>query len=66
MDNEEFLPGLICIAVLVPGDNGKSNMGIAAQSPIMRITREKALGFLPVLRRAADSLAEIEKANAAA
>ncbi|AFK64148.1 IclR family transcriptional regulator [Advenella kashmirensis WT001] len=66
MDNEEFLPGLICIAVLVPGENGKSNMGIAAQSPIMRITREKALDFLPVLRRAADSLAEIEKANAAA
>src|SRR5690606_17052326 len=66
MDNEEFLPGLICIAVLVPGENGKSNMGIAAQSPIMRITREKALEFLPVLRHAADSLAEIEKANAAA
>ena len=65
MDNEEFLPGLICIAVLVPGENGKSNMGIAAQSPVMRIDKEKALTFLPVLRRAAASLAEIERANAA-
>ena len=59
LDDEEFLPGLFCIAVLVPNPHGKSNMGIAVQSPIMRVNREKALSFLPALRKAALALASI-------
>lgn len=59
-DNEEFLPGLFCIAVLVPREQGKSNMGIAIQAPIMRMTADKALLCLPALQRAADTLARIE------
>ncbi|HXG28356.1 MAG TPA: IclR family transcriptional regulator [Nevskiales bacterium] len=60
IDDEEFLPGLLCIAVLVPSPSGRSNMGIAIQGPIIRMTREKALQYLPALRRAADALAAIE------
>ncbi|TKR54533.1 IclR family transcriptional regulator [Allopusillimonas ginsengisoli] len=59
-DNEEFLPGLFCIAVLVPRTEGKSNMGVAIQAPIMRMTPDKALLCLPALQRAAQTLANIE------
>ena len=63
-DNEEFLPGLFCIAVLVPSPEGRSNMGIAMQAPIMRMTEHKALESLPAQRRAAAALAAIEAENA--
>ncbi len=54
LDDEEFLPGLVCIAVLVPAaDGGRSNVGLAVQAPIMRLTAAQAVGVLPVLRRAA-------------
>jgi DNA-binding IclR family transcriptional regulator len=60
IDNEEFLPGLLCVAVLVPKPGGRSNLGLAVQAPIMRLTADKALHFLPALQRAAQALAEIE------
>lgn len=64
-DNEEFLSGLFCIAVLVPRDGGKSNMGVAIQAPIMRMTPDKALLCLPALQRAARTLAAIEAGDPA-
>lgn len=60
LDDEEFLPGLFCVAVLVPMQGGRSNMGVAIQAPIMRMTPDKALQFLPALQRAAAALATIE------
>jgi IclR family acetate operon transcriptional repressor len=59
-DNEEFLPGLLCVAVLVPVEEGRSNLCIAAQAPTMRMNKERALAMLPALRRAAQALARIE------
>ena len=60
-DNEEFLPGLFCVAVLVPrADGGRSNMAVATQAPIMRMTKENALACLPALNQAAQALAKIE------
>ncbi|SDL96443.1 transcriptional regulator, IclR family [Modicisalibacter muralis] len=59
-DDEEFLPGLICIAVLVPGAKGRSNLGIAIQAPTMRLTSDQALQFLPALQRAAKAIAAID------
>ncbi|GAA5088446.1 IclR family transcriptional regulator [Paenalcaligenes hermetiae] len=60
-DNEEFLPGLFCVAVLVPRANGsRSNMAVATQAPIMRMTPDKALAALPALQRAAQALMQIE------
>ncbi|MEO6320941.1 MAG: IclR family transcriptional regulator C-terminal domain-containing protein, partial [Polaromonas sp.] len=64
LDNEEFLPGLLCVAVLVPNASGRSNLCVAVQAPIMRLTLEKALQLLPALQRAAGALSQIE-ANAA-
>lgn len=60
-DDEEFLPGLLCIAVLAPSPKGRSNLGIAVQAPIMRMTREKALECLPALQRAAKAIAAIDQ-----
>lgn len=63
IDDEEFLSGLLCVATLVPASSGKSNMAVAIQAPIMRMTAEKSLQCLPALQRAARALAEIEKSN---
>ena len=60
IDNEEFLPGLMCVAVLVPVNAGRSNLCVAVQAPMVRVTKERALAMLPVLRRAATALAQIE------
>src|SRR5690554_6429256 len=61
-DNEEFLPGLFCVAVLVPRADGcRSNMAVATQAPIMRMTADKALAALPALQRAAQALMRIEE-----
>jgi DNA-binding IclR family transcriptional regulator len=60
LDNEEFLPGLMCVAVMVPSASGRSNLCVAVQAPIMRLTPDKALGLLPALHRAADALSHIE------
>ena len=60
-DNEEFLPGLFCVAVLVPrAEGGRSNMAVATQAPIMRMTADKALAALPALQEAAQALMNIE------
>ena len=63
LDDEEFLPGLLCIAVLVPRDSGPSNLSnlcVAMQAPIMRLTAEKARQWLPALQRAALTLSRID------
>lgn len=63
-DDEEFLPGLFCIAMLVPSPHGRSNLGVAIQAPIMRITADNALRLLPALERATHALAAIEAESA--
>ncbi|WP_028022062.1 IclR family transcriptional regulator [Enterovibrio calviensis] len=60
IDNEEFLPGLLCVAVLVPSKRGRSNLAVAIQAPIMRLKAEQALHFLPALQRASLAFAKIE------
>jgi IclR family transcriptional regulator, acetate operon repressor len=61
IDDEEFLPGLLCVAVLVPTPGGvRSNLCIAVQAPAMRLSREKALQCLPALQRAAAAISDID------
>lgn len=60
LDNEEFLPGLMCVAVLVPSVSGRSNLCVAVQAPVLRLTPDKAVSMLPPLQRAAAALSEIE------
>jgi DNA-binding IclR family transcriptional regulator len=60
LDDEEFLPGLVCVAVLVPSEGGRSNQCVAVQAPVMRLTADKALHLLPALQRAAEAIARVE------
>ena len=61
LDNEEFLPGMLSIAVLVPSPGGgRSNLCVAAQAPVMRLPPDKAMACLPSLHRAAEALGRIE------
>ena len=60
LDNEEFLPGLLCAAVLVPSVSGRSNLCVAVQAPVMRMTPDRLLQLLPALQRAATALASID------
>jgi DNA-binding IclR family transcriptional regulator len=56
LDNEEYLAGLICIAVPVPDSSGRSVAGLAVQAPIARLTAIRAMEHVPVLRRAAEDM----------
>ena len=60
IDNEEFLPGLLCVAVRVPAPGRRSNLCVAVQAPVMRLPLARAPDLLPALQRAADALAAIE------
>ncbi|WP_265445202.1 IclR family transcriptional regulator [Flexivirga meconopsidis] len=62
IDNEEYLPGLVCVAVLVPGGRERSNLCVAAQAPVLRVAPDAAAEqLLPPLRKAAEALREIER-----
>ena len=60
IDNEEFLPGLLCVAVPVHTGDERPNLAVAVQAPVMRLTPDKALRVLPALQRAAGALAGID------
>lgn len=62
LDDEEFLSGLFCVAVLVPSRSGRSNLAVAVQAPVMRLTVDRALRVLPALQRAAEAIGELESA----
>lgn len=59
---EEFLDGVVCIAVPVLGRNGELLAGVAIQAPQARMGIEDSRAHLPVLRATADELAEIFQA----
>jgi IclR family transcriptional regulator, acetate operon repressor len=61
-DREEFLDGVVCIAVPVLGRNGELLAGVAIQAPQARMGIEDSRAHLPVLRATADELAEIFQA----
>lgn len=65
IDDEEFLPGLVCVAVLVPHESGRTNLCVATQAPVMRFQADDAPNVLPALRRAAEQLSTIEAEGAA-
>lgn len=62
LDREEFLPGLVCVAVPVPAASaqGRSGLCVALQAPVVRLPITRALHWLPALQRAAQALGRIE------
>lgn len=65
IDNEEFMSGLVCMAIAVPSAHGRSNQCVAVQAPAMRMTAEDAVALLPRLQSAAAALFEIEAEGSA-
>jgi len=60
LDREEFLSGLVCLAVPVFQQKARSRTCVAAlaiQAPVTRMSLSNILTKLPVLQRAADALA---------
>ena len=56
IDNQEFLLGLVAIAVPVKDGAGRVVAAIACHAPSARLSVEQALGFLPQLRHAATQI----------
>jgi DNA-binding IclR family transcriptional regulator len=68
LDREEFLPGLVCVAVPVPtaDPSGRSTTCVALQAPAVRLPVERALQWLPALHKAARALSRIDRDATAA
>jgi IclR family acetate operon transcriptional repressor len=66
VDDEEFLPGLVCLAVAVPASGRASSLCVALQAPVMRLSTTKAKALRPLLQRAAEALGEIDAESDAA
>lgn len=60
LDRQEFLNGLVCLAVLVPNAAGRSNMCVAIQAPVMRKSASDLEQLLPLVQQAATDIARIE------
>lgn len=62
-DRQEYLVGVVCMAVPVIGKSGGILAALAVQAPEARMNVETATGYLPILRRAAGELADIFEAK---
>ncbi|HET9650859.1 MAG TPA: IclR family transcriptional regulator [Usitatibacter sp.] len=56
IDNEEFLAGLLCVAVPVVDPGGRHVATIALQAPSARLSLERAIDCVPMLRQAAKAM----------
>jgi IclR family acetate operon transcriptional repressor len=63
-DRQEYLVGVVCMAVPVIGKNGEMLAALAIQAPEARMNLQTARRHLPTLRNAAGELAEIFQDNA--
>jgi IclR family acetate operon transcriptional repressor len=60
LDREEFLSGLVCLAVPIFQSKGRSRACVAAlaiQAPVTRVSHTDIVMKLPILQRAAETLA---------
>jgi len=58
IDNEEYMAGLVCVAVPVIDDDGKFCAAIALQAPVARLPLTRALQHVPELQTAAQAMAQ--------
>lgn len=57
-DNEEFIPGLVAVAVPIRAPNGRMLATLATHGPVVRMPFEMALSHVERLRTAAEELAK--------
>ncbi len=56
-NNQEFMHGVVCVAVPVIKDDGSCVGGIALSAPEARMTLKEALAFVPIMNQAAKRFA---------
>tara|TARA_B100000795_G_C22725912_1_gene409430 strand:+ start:181 stop:1038 length:858 start_codon:yes stop_codon:yes gene_type:complete len=56
-DDQEFMHGVVCVAVPVVDDDGRCFGGIAVSAPEARMTLNQMLAYAPQMKRAAVNLA---------
>jgi IclR family acetate operon transcriptional repressor len=56
VDNQEFLAGVVCLAVPVHGPKKQPVAALAISAPLARMSLEQGLAHIPLLRDAASSL----------
>lgn len=57
IDNQEFLAGVVCVAVPVRDAGGQPVAALAVSAPLARMTLEQGLQHVPLLQEAAERLA---------
>jgi DNA-binding IclR family transcriptional regulator len=63
-DNQEFLAGVVCVAVPVRSPGGQRVAALAISAPLARMSLELALQHVPLLQATADRLtATIDEAG---
>ncbi|MEV0846079.1 IclR family transcriptional regulator [Streptomyces sp. NPDC049954] len=60
LEVEEYSTGLVGLAVPVPVGQGRSNFVLGLQAPTLRLPADQAVSVLPLLRHAAQAMAEID------
>lgn len=55
-DNQEFMHGVVCVAVPVIGEDNRPIGGVAISAPEARMTLNQMLGYVPQMREAAERL----------
>ena len=55
-DNQEFMHGVVCVAVPVIGQGERFLGGVAISAPEARMTLNEMLGFVPIMKEVAEKL----------
>lgn len=63
-DNQEFMHGVVCVAVPIVGPDGRCYGGLAVSAPEARVTLNEMLGMVPRMRDAARRFADTYSRNA--
>ncbi len=59
IDNEEFIPGMVACAVMIPSNDRQAFATLFTHGPTVRKSLEELLSYVPVMQEAADELAII-------
>ena len=62
-DNQEFMHGVVCVAVPVIGQGGRFFGGVAISAPETRMTLNEMLGFVPLMKEVAEKLSATYRHN---
>ena len=63
VDDQEFLDGMVAVAVPVTNGRGRFCMAVAVHAPVARLSMDEIKGHIPALRRAAENLSELVDAD---